>query len=119
MKASRDATVRSDLERSPNRWDSNSYAELQVVRYDEDSELLTVSFADGDVVTLDPSQLVPSNLVDVDWWRVAANRYEVVVPHANGWFEIPWDVIRVNTDSDFDAHLRKRYKEIARDVGKG
>jgi hypothetical protein len=89
------------------RWDQQVYRRIERVRYDEDRALVNVTFADQSSVEFDPTPLVPSELEEIDWWRVASNPIEMLVPHANGWFEIPWDVIRRHTDPDYAAHWEK------------
>lgn len=87
------------------------------MHFDLNANTLTVAFADGDVVSLDPSLLLPQRLEDVDWWRVAFNDHELVVPHAAGWFEIPWDVVRMQTDAAFDAHMTRSERASAPRAG--
>lgn len=93
--------------RDTARWDQQGYRRIERVRYDEDRTRVTVTFADRSSVEFDPVPLVPSNLEEIDWWRVASNEIEMLVPHANGWFEIPWDVIRRHTDPDYAAYWEK------------
>jgi hypothetical protein len=96
-----------DSARQLPRWHTNEYCTIVSAKYDSRNGLLAVSFANGDAVQLDPAPLVPPTLEDVDWWRVASNDHELVVPHAQGWFEIPWDVVRMQTDAEFDAHMTR------------
>jgi hypothetical protein len=76
-------------------------------RFDRRANRLTVVFADGDEAQLDPDVLLTPAIQDVEWWRVASNDHELVVPHADGWVEIPWDVVRAQTDAEFDAHMAR------------
>lgn len=92
---------------SKHRWDERDYDRIERAKYNEDQELLTVSFADGATVTFNPEPLMPSSLVEIDWWRTASNEIEVIVPHQSGWFEIPWDVVRRHTDPEFAAHRER------------
>lgn len=94
-------SVKSD---NPPRWASSTYDRIERVRYDEDRELLTVLFQDGSSEEFDPTTLVPTDLKEIDWFRTASNQWEVIVPHLDGWLEIPWDVIRLHTDREFAAH---------------
>lgn len=91
-------------------WDRPEYGQITSAKMD-DSELV-VSFADGTSARLDPRPLLPRNAKDhdIDWWRVASNSMEVIVPIADQWFEIPWDVIRLQTDMEFDAHWERILK---------
>jgi len=43
--------------------------------------------------------------------------YEIVVPTADGPFEIPWDVIRARTDTEFDAYLTAFAEAESRRIG--
>jgi hypothetical protein len=104
--------------RSSAPWNSGLYAEIDSARFDEDANELTVRFADGSVAVLDPAPLIPDDLTDVDWWRVASNRYEIIVPYTGGWFEIPWDVVRRATDADYAAYWEGLSREYASNIGK-
>jgi Helix-turn-helix domain len=98
-------------------WDAVSYRRIESARYDEEESILTVRFADGTVAAFDPTPLLPSDLSDVDWWRVASNEIEIIVPHADGWFEIPWDVVRRHTDPAYAAFWARLTLDHARQTG--
>lgn len=95
-------------------WDKKPYRTIKSAHYDEDRNELKVCFSDGSCPTLDPTPLAPSDLEDLDWWFVAYNEHIILVPHAGGWFEIPWDVIRRETDPDYAAY----WEALARDYAK-
>jgi Helix-turn-helix domain len=107
----------SAMARDQARWDADDYSRILSAHFDEETTILTVRFADGDEARLDPSPLVPSNLTDVDWWRVASNQIEIVVPHAAGWYEIPWDVVRRRTDPEYAAYWERVTLEHAQETG--
>jgi hypothetical protein len=86
------------------RWNETAYRRFAKVRCGWDSSVATVWFEDGSEVSLDLGPYVPENLVEIDWWRTASNEIEIIAPHAGGWFEIPWEVIRRATDTEFAAH---------------
>lgn len=86
------------------RWEHPDYDRIAKVRCNWDDGVATVWFEDGAKVTLDLASLVPDDLLEIDWWRTASNSMEIVVPHDSGWFEIPWDVIRRETDPEFLAY---------------
>lgn len=87
-----------------NRWDHPDYDRIAKVRCNWDDGGATIWFEDGAEVQIDLATVVPGDLAEIDWWRMAANQIEVIVPHRDGWFEIPWDVIRRATDPEFLAH---------------
>lgn len=89
-------------------WFTDEYCRIERCSFDQDTDILSVTFADGDVAEVNPRSLVPESLREVDWWRVAWNEGELVVPYADGWYEVPWDVVRMQTDSAFDAHMTRR-----------
>lgn len=107
----------NDAVRPAAPWNTGTYAEIDSARFDEDANELTVRFADGSIAVLDPAPLIPEDLTDVDWWRVASNRYELIVPHADGWFEIPWDVVRRASDTDYAAYWEGLSRDYASKVG--
>jgi hypothetical protein len=95
-----------------SHWDTPEYSRIESARFDEDTNELSVRFADGSTAVMDPGRLLPRDLPDVDWWRVASNRIEIIVPSAGGWFEIPWDVVRRETDpvyADFWEGLARQH----------
>jgi hypothetical protein len=87
-----------------NRWDDIAYRRIDGVRFDQSTSKATVTFRDRSVVSIDPVQLLPDGIEDPEFWRIAANEIELVVPYKDGWIEIPWDVIRRETDADYAAH---------------
>jgi hypothetical protein len=91
-----------------NPWEKNEYARIDRARGAEG--VLTVWFENGDVVHLDPIPLVPTNMGAIDEWGIGANQYEVLIPTDHGWFEVPWDVIRLRTDPAFDAYMERQAK---------
>jgi DNA-binding XRE family transcriptional regulator len=101
------------------RWDEDSYSRIGRARCDWEGTVLTVEFEDGDQVELAPMPLLPrgTNPDDVDWWRVGSNEAEVLFPIGETWFEVPWDVIRLRTDTEFDAHWARMAQEIAQSRG--
>jgi hypothetical protein len=97
--------------KNASRWESPDYDRIERARYDEETRLLTVEFADGTVVSLDPESIMPSPVNEPDWWRTASNSMEIIVPHDEGWTEIPWDVIRRATDPEFLAHWESFFQQ--------
>jgi hypothetical protein len=91
--------------RTPSRpqrpWDTYEYQRI-VSASIQDGEVV-VHFADGTEARTSPHHLVSSGGPELDWSNVRAEDFHLVVPSADGPIEIPWDVIRVHTDPEFDA----------------
>ena len=87
------------------RWDEDSYSDIERARCDWDGTVLTVEFANGDRVQLDPKLLLPRSAKpeEVDWWRIESNAAEILIPIGETWLDVPWDVIRDITDPEFSA----------------
>jgi hypothetical protein len=62
-----------------------------------------VEFADGAKPRLSPRSLVAPGAPEPDWSRLRAAEFHLIVPAPDGELEIPWDVIRVNSDPAYDA----------------
>lgn len=97
---------------APAPWFSDEYCRIERCRFDDATGKLSVTFADGQVVDVNPLSLVPEQLREVDWWRVASSQYELIVPYADGWYEVPWDVIRMLADPAFDAHMSVKPAQV-------
>lgn len=98
-----------------NRWDTSKYLRMTGVRYDMGQ--LVVDFADGTVVRVEAGQLPWVLARRPDWPTLRANEYEVIVPTAEGDFELTSFSIRLLTDSAFEAHVTAKEKESAQWIG--
>jgi DNA-binding XRE family transcriptional regulator len=105
----------SVLSRPKHAWDTRAYQRMRVVRYEAGE--LVVEFGDGARARVGVDALVLPNFPEPDWSRLSFDQYEIVVPTANGSFEIPWDRVRVLTDPAYAAHLRSMAAEQRRIVG--
>ncbi len=88
--------------RASRRWDTLEYQQIVSAFY-RDGELV-VSFADGTEARPAPQNLVSPEGPVPDWSNLKVERFHITVPSAAGDIEIPWDVIRVQTDPGFDAY---------------
>lgn len=84
--------------------DSRDRVDYQrMVSAEWENDRLTVAFADGAVVTVTSSKLLGRDAPQIEWRRVRAEDYHVVVPSPASDIEIPWDVIRFHADPAFAA----------------
>jgi hypothetical protein len=83
-------------------WDTLEYQQIVSASYGGGE--LVVGFADGTEARLSVANLVRADGPVPDWSKVRAEQYHVTVPSSGGDIEIPWDVIRVQTDPAFDAY---------------
>lgn len=96
-------------------WYTRDY--LRMVSVAHDSGVLRVAFADGARVEVKVEDLLGDHPVAAAWDRLVFDEHEIVVPTADGDIEIPWDVIRVQTDPAFEQHLATKHAEQAKLVG--
>jgi transcriptional regulator with XRE-family HTH domain len=78
-------------------------------------DLLEVSFANGDVVTLDPNTL---GIIGEFAASVADGGAAVFIDSLAGRREVDWMVVRAATDPAFAQYLRERDGEEARRIGR-
>lgn len=94
-------------------WEQDGYGDVIAARRQD--ELLEVSFANGDVVALEPA---PLGLA----WEFEAQPAEggaaVLIRTPEGEREVDWLVIRSASDPEFARELRDRDAEEARRVGR-
>jgi plasmid maintenance system antidote protein VapI len=78
---------------------------------------LVTRFEDGSCVSTPIEGLLRPGTQDGNWSRLTFNPFEIVVPTADGAVEIPWNVIRVLTDKEYDAYIAAAAKERPRAIG--
>ena len=91
----------STASRATQPWDRLDYQRIASVQY-RGGEVV-VFFADGSKAQLSPSCLVPPGGPEPNWTSLRAEDFHLVVPSPAGEIEIPWDVIRVHSDPEYDA----------------
>ena len=101
--------------RTKQRWDTLEYHQI-VWASCQDGEL-TVRFADGSEVRVPPQSLLPPGAAAPDWSRLRNEVIHMVVPSPTGDVEIPWDVIRRQSDPEFEAFWAELAAESARRIG--
>ena len=95
-------------------WDTLEYQRIATASF-LGGEVI-VDFADGTRARLSPQDLSSPDVSEPNWSQLRAEDFHLVVPSADGDIEIPWDVIRVHSDPEFDAF----WAELAVDpVGSG
>jgi hypothetical protein len=104
----------STASRATQPWDTLDYQRIVAAWY-RGGEVI-VDFADGSEARLSPRCLVSPDEPEPDWRNLRAEDFHLVVPSPAGEIEIPWDVIRVHSDPEYDAF----WAEIAaKPVGSG
>jgi hypothetical protein len=93
------------------RWNTLAYQQIVSAAYDGAD--LVVGFADGAVVRVPPLNLLAADSPAPDWTRLTVEEFHLGGPSPAGDVEIPWDVIRVQTDPAFDAYWAELATERA------
>lgn len=101
------------------RWDEDSYLRIVSACYDQARDTLTVTFRNGDTVTLSARCLLRSEQEHIDWpsMEIVGN-YHLDVPARPHHLEISGFAIRALTDAAFSAHLAAQAEQEARQVGR-
>lgn len=94
-------------------WLDPGYGDVQ--RAERDGSLIVVTFANGDVVRLDPGALGIAGEFSV---AVAEGGAAVLIAAPAGQREIDWMVVRASSDPGFAQELRDRDAAEARRVGR-
>lgn len=92
-------------------WDTVDYQRIVSASY-RDGEVV-VEFADGTEAQLSPGRLVSPTWPELDWANLRAEEFHIVVPSPAGEFEIPWDVIRVQSDPAYDKFWSELVDSVA------
>jgi len=108
-----------------NYWDDNAYTRIVAATYDQERDLVTVSFADGDTVAVAAWRLLRSTNKEPDWERLrVVDNYHINVPVkpgtgdlGSGETDVPGFTIRSMTDPIFAADLARHAAESARSGG--
>ena len=106
----------SDATSPKQPWHSSAY--LRIVAASYDAGELVVRFADGTVGRVDVERMTRVQARRPDWPSLTFNDYEVIVPTAEGDFEVSSFGIRSLSDPVFDAYLKAKEAESARRVGR-
>jgi transcriptional regulator with XRE-family HTH domain/Zn-dependent peptidase ImmA (M78 family) len=96
-------------------WDNIDYQ--KIVSATIDGDMLSVSFADGGKVELRLTILLPPQTVDIDKSSLTFSDYEVHFNASPEDLVIPWDRIRVLTDSEFAKEMVKQAEDNNRLTG--
>lgn len=80
--------------------------------------ILTVQFADGDIVTIPVSQLLPGETQLALPPAFDLNDFEININTSDGQYAIPWDRIRILTDDEFAKEMVAAAEENSKSVGR-
>ena len=89
-----------------NNWNSVEYQ--QIVSAIIEGDMLSVGFANGSLVKLPFTTLLPPHTIDIDTNSLSFSDYEICFDASPENLVIPWDRIRVLTDSDFAKEMVKQ-----------
>lgn len=92
-------------------WNKNEYQ--RIIGAKQDGGDVIINFANDDIVVIAISKLLPYDKSDLEIMSIAFNDFELLINEV----EVPWDRIRVLTDSDFAKEMSKQADENARQVG--
>lgn len=98
-----------------SRWETPEYERVAHVRYEPRERV--VRFGDGTKARVEIGQLEAYGVRDDEWPLARAGDYHVSVPTKPDDTEIPWDVLRYMTDSEFREHWDEVMFEAGRRVG--
>jgi transcriptional regulator with XRE-family HTH domain/Zn-dependent peptidase ImmA (M78 family) len=90
-------------------WDNIDYQ--KIISATINGEMLSVGFADGAVVKLAFTTLLPPQSVDIDKTSLSFSDYEICFNASPEDLVIPWDRIRVLTDADFAKEMVKQAED--------
>ena len=99
----------------PKPWDNREYQTIESVDFDG---RLRVVFADGDEAVLEVDGLLARAPEKIDWSGARANGQEIVVPSADGPFEVSWLTLRSHSDPRFAEFLVEEADADARRIGR-
>jgi transcriptional regulator with XRE-family HTH domain len=102
--------------RPDNRWQERDYVRMTDVVYQGGQ--LHVSFADGDIISLDPARLAPTQSASIDWSRARIDGPEIQAPGSDRMHAVSWLDVRALTDEAFASHLAQVANEEAQQVGR-
>jgi len=94
-----------------SHWEKPSYQTIKKTRFADDK--IIVDFENGDKVELRKKSITPLDTYDVLWAQVQSSPYAITIPARPNSIEIPWNTIRVLTDTEFGKYLANRGEEQA------
>lgn len=98
-----------------NNWDKIEYQKIKTTTLDKG--VLTVVFVNGDKVDLPLSTVLPIGIKDIDESSIINNEYDISFQSSQGEIPIPWDKIRVLTDTLFAQETAKKAEENSKLIG--
>jgi len=98
------------------KWDNPRFQRICSVKADPNN--FRVRFEDGTTAEIESHKILPGEINQPRWEELRFNPYEIILPIANGEFEISWSTIRVLTDAEYSAHLSKVAEEQAKKIGR-
>ena len=82
-----------------NNWDKIEYQKITSAKIREN--ILIVKFDNGDIIELPVTTLLPPESYNIDQESMIVSEYDICLKALPEDVRIPWDRIRVLTDSDF------------------
>ena len=99
-----------------NPWENIEYQKISNVKVV--NGIVHITFGNGDTEDI-PKEGLFLAYADLEWDKIDFNSFEIIVPHKDGVeINIPWDKIRVITDSEFSRYLANKADEQAESIGK-
>lgn len=98
-------------EKQLQKWDLDSYRSIAGVQVTGDD--ISVTFKNGDQVTLTIASINTLKRHHIDWAALTIDSFEFIVPAKPQHLIVPWDVIRVLTDEEFNQHMVNAAQEQA------
>lgn len=96
-------------------WENKDYQIIETVQLVNDT--IHISFKNGDSVTLLVERLLPPGFVYNDDEVLLDADNHIVIPTKNSQFLIPWDKIRILTDSKFGEFMAAESEKYAKRIG--
>lgn len=89
-----------------NPWDAEGYFSVTAASFRDG--MLQLTFANGSAVEVSPEKVLPKSAEEVRWSDMRINEFGwLVIPTLRGEVELAGDVVRINTDDAYYAHLKK------------
>lgn len=81
------------------------------------NQILKIEFKNGDIIELPITKLLPMGINDIKPLDIKFNYFEITIITEKDNIEIPWDKIRVISDSSFSRYLADKTIENAQQIG--
>ncbi len=96
-------------------WDNASYQKIKDAKFSKDR--IIISFENEDIIEVLKESLIPHGIKDIEWEKITFNPFDITIPAKHNSIQIPWDKLRVLTDSEFAKHLAGLAEKQAKMIG--